>query len=25
MAKATKKITLLSSYPTDEVWNDILY
>ena len=25
MAKATKKITLLSSYPSDEVGNDILY
>ena len=25
MARATKKITLLSSYPSDEVGNDILY
>ena len=25
MARATKKITLLSSYPADEVGNDILY
>ncbi len=25
MAKSTKKITLLSSYPSDEVGNDILY